>query len=193
MPGADEHVPTESLDEVAESIDNVVDSAKESINAMGASKFVEVLKTSKGSRPDPSSYLPESYIDNHLAKFDDGASRFMPKSNLDTYGPGQKDGTSFVLPKSKADELIAKAGGDKRLLEDSLGLPSGFLDTEQLVRVDIPNPIKFNPRVPSGNEAGANAQWLPGGKLPNGNSEAVLDLGNVKSGPDTWTSSKVDF
>lgn len=30
-------------------------------------------------------------------------------------------------------------------------------------------------RMPSGNESGVNELWLPGGKLPNGKLEAVID------------------
>ena len=33
----------------------------------------------------------------------------------------------------------------------------------------------------SGYEPGANDLWVPGGKLPNGNSGAVLDLGNIST------------
>jgi len=65
------------------------------------------------------------------------------------------------------------------LLEKALGLPAGTLENNPLVRVDIPNPRDANLRVPSGNEAGANDQWLPGGKLPTGNSEAVVDAGSL--------------
>jgi len=34
-------------------------------------------------------------------------------------------------------------------------------------------------RMPSGNEAGANDQWLPGGLLPDGMPEAVIDGGEI--------------
>ena len=76
----------------------------------------------------------------------------MSKSQLDKYGPGQVDGTSFVVPKSEANQILANAGGNKRVLEDSLGLPNGFLYTNELVRIDVPNPKSLNARVPSGNE-----------------------------------------
>ena len=32
--------------------------------------------------------------------------------------------------------------------------------------------------MPTGNESGANDLWLPGGKLPKGYSEAVMDAVN---------------
>jgi len=41
------------------------------------------------------------------------------------------------------------------------------------VRVDIDNPA--NVRIPDGNELGANAQWVPGGKTSGGIPEATID------------------
>ncbi len=55
------------------------------------------------------------------------------------------------------------------------GLPlfaSGDLGTHP-VRIDVPNSTGL--RMPSGNEAGANAQWIPGGYTSGGVMEAVID------------------
>jgi len=136
----------------------------------------------KGSRPDPSTYMSKDQIDAHLAQFDKGAARFMTQGNLAKYGPSQRDGTSFMMPGSEADALLAKAGGDPNALEDALGLPRGTLENNPLVRVDVPSPRSCGLRVPSGNEAGANDLWIPGGKLPGGTSEAVIDLGKAPPG-----------
>lgn len=141
----------------------------------------------KGSRPDPSTYMSKAEIAAHNAEFKDGASRFMLQGNLKKYGPGQKDGTSFVVPKKEADRIMKETGGDPRKLEAALGLPKGTLDNDALVRVDIPEPAKLGVRVPSGNEAGANDLWLPGGKLPNGSTEGVIDIGNAPPGSFTTT------
>ena len=103
----------------------------------------------------------------------------MSKSNLDKYGPAQRDGTSFVMTNKQADQLIKSTGGDARAMEQALGLPDGFLNDNQLVRIDIPKPRELNLRIPNGNEAGANDLWIPGGKLPTGNLEAVIDIGGV--------------
>ena len=130
-------------------------------------------------RPDPSAYMPADVIDAQLSQFDNGASRFMSKSNLDKYGPAQRDGTSFVMTNKQADQLIKSTGGDARAMEQALGLPDGFLNDNQLVRIDIPKPRELNLRIPNGNEAGANDLWIPGGKLPTGNLEAVIDIGGV--------------
>ncbi len=139
----------------------------------------EIVATEKGSRPDPSEYLPPAYIDKHLEQFDNGAARFMPEGNLNRYGIGQTDGTSFVMPKSEADALIAQAQGNPRAMEQALGLPDGYLDERVFVRVDIDNPRDHGLRMPSGNEAGANEYWVPGGRLPDGSSEAIVDGAKV--------------
>ncbi|WP_375489438.1 hypothetical protein [uncultured Mycobacterium sp.] len=149
----------------------------------------EILAMEKGTRPDPSEYLSPEYIEHHLEKFHDGAARFMPETNLDKYGIAQRDGTSFVMPKSEADDLIEATRGDPRALEKALGLREGFLDSHKIVRIDIPRPQEFNLRVPSGNEAGANEQWIPGGLLPDGASEAVIDGGRVPE--DGYTKSDI--
>jgi len=142
-------------------------------------RFNKIMNTPKGMRPDPTEYLSETYIAKHLAQFDDGAVRFMKKSQFEKYGVSQVDGTSFVMSKKEAEILISKANGKKSLYEKALGYPEGTLKNDVLIRVDIPNPKKYGARLPSGNEAGANPLWIPGGKLPNGNVEAVLDLKNI--------------
>jgi filamentous hemagglutinin len=65
-------------------------------------------------------------------------------------------------------------------MEQALGLPEGFFDNGA-VRVDIPLSGSEGLRIPSGNEAGASDQWIPGGNLPTGISEAVIDVGGLDS------------
>jgi hypothetical protein len=68
------------------------------------------------------------------------------------------------------------------MMERALGLPEGFLDDNKIVRIDVADPEEYNLRVPSGNEAGANSDWVPGGYLPDGLPEAVIDGRNVPPG-----------
>ncbi|WP_083198664.1 hypothetical protein [Mycobacterium malmoense] len=159
------------------------------LDGLSAEKRDEIIAMPKGSRPDPSEYLPPEYIKKHLEKFSDGATRFMPQSNLEKYGIAQRDGTSFVMPKHEADAMLEAAKGDLRMIENDLGLPEGFLDSNNIVRIDIPNPEKYNVRIPSGNEAGANEQWIPGGFLPDGASEAVVDGGRIP--PDDYNATDI--
>jgi Na+-transporting methylmalonyl-CoA/oxaloacetate decarboxylase gamma subunit len=150
---------------------------------------MHVLKYPKGRRPNPTTYIPKEVIKATLSKFDKGATKIMTKKNFKKYGPAQKDGTSFVLPKEEADALLAS--GDKRAIEKALGLPKNFLDHDELVRVDFPEPKELGLRIPSGNEAGANDLWQPGGTLPNGNTEAVIDVGNAP--PGSFVASPIDL
>lgn len=153
-----------------------------SIEAGIAGKTIDVLSLSKGLRPEPSTYLSREYIEKHIAEFDNGATRIMKKSSYDVHGPAREDGTMFVLPKSQADRILAEAKGDRSYIEKALGFQPGALKDSQLVRLDFPRPKNHNIRMPSGNELGANEHWLPGGKLPTGLSEGVMDLG---TGPGT--------
>lgn len=146
---------------------------------LSRSQIDAITDLPKGSRPDPAQYLPAQYISDHLALFEDGATRFQLRSGLDKYGPGQVDGTSFVMPRAEADALLAATRGDPRALEQALGLPAGQLDGQTLMRVDFARPAELDLRLPSGNEAGANALWIPGGRLPDGSAEAVIDVGGI--------------
>lgn len=157
-------------------------------DGLSAEKRSEIIAMPKGTRPDPSEYLSPDYIENHLQKFSDGATRFMPARNLEKYGIAQLDGTSFVMPKDEADAMLKASTGNPRVMEKELGLPEGFLDSNEIVRIDIAEPGEFHLRMPSGNEAGANENWIPGGVLPDGASEAVVDGGEIPPGDYTVTN-----
>jgi len=137
-------------------------------------KRAEIVNTPKGERPDPHTYLSDAYYQQQMQEFDAGASKFMRKEGYEDWGPAQVDGTSFVMPSSQVEKIMAETGGDPRLLEQALGLPDGFFDDE-IVKVDFPKVDDLGIRIPSGNEAGANPQWIPGGHLPTGVSEGVID------------------
>ena len=139
-------------------------------NAFKPGYSIESIKAiPKGSRPQPSVYLKEEYITNHLAKFDDGVTKITSYNPTGTVGP---PGGTFVLPKAKADVLIQQADGDIGKLEDLLGLNRGDLGTTPY-RIDIDNPSGL--RMPSGNEPGANEFWIPGGQTSGGILEATVD------------------
>jgi len=127
--------------------------------------------------PLPSTYLDASYISNHLAKFDNGGSYLVPTEVLDQFGRnliGRLDG-QFIAPAGEIDDLLAAANGNISVIEDALGIPSGAWQGKQLSRIDISSTSSHNRRLPSGNEAGANENWIPGGVTSGGKSEAVVD------------------
>ena len=148
------------------------------ISGLSDEKIREILDTPRGQRPDPSTYMTKAEIDEHLAKFDEGAVRITPASAIDQYGSAGPPG-GFVIPKSEFDDMLRESGGDLTHIETRLGLDAGTLSNGEMVAVRI-DPEDFNGlRVPSGNELGANKQWLPGGYTSGGALEAVMDFDGV--------------
>ena len=122
--------------------------------------------------------MSQAEIDAHLGRFDEGAVRFTTRENLETYGTaGGAD--AFVMPKSEFDQIVSDAGGNMRVVEQRLGLDTGTLSNGDSVALYIPPQNLNGIRVPSGNEGGANFQWLPGGFASGGTAEAVVDLRNA--------------
>jgi hypothetical protein len=149
-----------------------------SVAGLTDEKRDEIVAIEKGTRPDPSDYLSQEYIQHHLEQFDQGGTRFMLKDTFEDFGIGQIDGTTFVFPSSEIDALMKSTKGDPTALEKALGLPDGYFK-DNVIRVDIRDLENYNLRIPSGNEAGANVKWLPGGTLPKGMPEAVIDGSKV--------------
>ena len=127
--------------------------------------------------------MSQEYIETHLTQFNDGASIVMTKEQYINYVKGNStigiptDKTQFVLPKSYCDDIARNAEGNINYYEEMLGFDKGhFSDGGGLIRIDIKNLEGLNLRIPSGNEAGANSHWIPGGKTDGGVPEAITDL-----------------
>jgi len=138
----------------------------------------QVLAIPKLSRPNPNVYLKQSYINAHLAKFNDGAIRFCSRNSFNNYGTLGPDG-GFVLSKQDFDEIILESNGNLRIIEERLGLDPNYLDGEDVMIVYIENPSSHELRMPSGNEGGANDHWLPGGITSGGVDEAVMNFSTL--------------
>lgn len=152
-------------------------------------KFDQIRAAENGFRDPPETYLPKRYIDNHLSKFDEGGSYLVRTKTLDDWGRdtlGRPDG-QFIMPKGEMNNLLSRTGGRTDLIENELGIPPGSWNKpgETLSRIDIHDPRSLDLRMPSGNESGANPLWMPGGKLPGGGSEAVVN--QIKLGQYTET------
>ena len=147
-----------------------------------AEQIQEILAIPKGERPDPATYLDKKYMKRHLNQFRDGVSFVMGLDNYVMYvlarkSIGREDNSCFVMPKSVCDE-IAKAGKGKiSVYEQALGFEPGYFQGHGgLVRIDVIDVADLHIRIPSGNEAGANSWWVPGGYTSGGVPEAVSDL-----------------
>ncbi len=128
----------------------------------------------KGSRPDPESYLPPEFVDEHKKMFDEGVVKFVSQESIDQWGPniGNPKG-HFVLPKSVADQMIKEADGDVDKLEKLLALAPGTLGKNpQIIEADAK---KAGLRLATGREDGANDQWLPGAYTGGGTPEMIAD------------------
>lgn len=149
-------------------------------------KSREIISLPKAERPVPEEYLPKSYIQKHVASFKDGASRIVTRSSYEEYGIGKPDAgrTEFVLTKDNAMKIIGDANGDPKLIASKLGIPEEQLSNDSLVMVEFKPTELYSPRVPSGKEWGANSEWLPGGKLPKGDLEAVVNTEGMINGRD---------
>lgn len=126
-------------------------------------KIDDILAKSRGERPDPSTYLSQVNIDVHLDLFDDGAVRFASAADVAKFGTARPPDGGFVIPKREFDKIIAETGGDLRIVEQRLGLDSGSLSNGNTIALQINSEDFRGLRIPSGNERGANSQWLPGG------------------------------
>ena len=136
----------------------------------------------KGERPEPSTYMPQEMIDEHLDKFKDGGSFVMTQDQYDMFVDGKDyigcpDNSQFMTTKENMDNIISESGGDIGAFEDRLGFDRGhFTEGGGMVRIDVNNPLDLNGRMPSGNEMGANDRFIPGGYTdgPNGGSPEIV-------------------
>ncbi len=148
----------------------------------------KILSIPKGERPDPSTYLSQDYIDKHLSQFQDGGAYVMTRDQYDMFvdgklNIGREDNTLFITSKGYLDAIESSANGDLSVFEEKLGFEEGhFQDGGGLVRIDIKNPSDFNMRIPSGNEAGANEYFIPGGYTSGGTPEVVVN--NIPNSDD---------
>ncbi|MGE0497374.1 MAG: hemagglutinin repeat-containing protein [Ramlibacter sp.] len=131
--------------------------------------YEEVISVSRGQRPLPETYLSAEQVSSHLQQFESGVVKIKAAPPAGTEGP---PGGTFVLSKAEADRLISAANGSVSRLEDALSLPRGTLGNAPVL-VEIKNPSGL--RMPSGNELGANSQWIPGGRTGGGIAEATID------------------
>ncbi|WP_439591915.1 hypothetical protein [Microbacterium sp.] len=159
----------------------------------------DVLGAGKGGRPDPGDYLDGDYVRDHLDQFAEGATRFYRKGSLDDWGPGN-NGTTYVFPTDQLQNVIDRSATPQDLA-NTLGLPENFFDGADVELRDFAPHELDGLRMPSGNEGGTDVdKWIPGGYLPSGIPEAVIDIPETSTGlkngefrPTNWPGSPRDF
>jgi hypothetical protein len=141
----------------------------------------DVFEAKKLGRPDPNDYLDENYVKEHLAQFANGATHIYKRENLDRFGPGNGN-TTYVFPTDQLDALMAQVSSPAELAE-ALGLPSDFFEGADVELRDFGPDELDGLRMASGNEGGTDDDhWIPGGYLPSGIPEAVIDIPSSATG-----------
>lgn len=159
----------------------------------------DVVGAGKGDRPDPGDYLDGDYVRQHLDQFADGATRIYRKSSLDDWGPGN-NGTTYVFPTDQLQKVIDRSPTPQDLAR-TLGLPENFFAGADVELRDFAPHELDGLRMPSGNEGGTDLDaWIPGGYLPSGVPEAVIDIPETATGlnngefrPSEWPGSPRHF
>ena len=134
----------------------------------------------KGTKPDPSTYLPASYIDAHRQKFEaEGASFIVVESWTTSSRHAGLPPRKFVGLTSEMDNVIEEyeKSGDWKVLVERLNLGEDVdLTNDKIMYVKVdPGDSRFRYEMPTGNEPGAiPGQWVPGGKTKSGITEAAL-------------------
>ncbi|KAI1709785.1 hypothetical protein DdX_11178 [Ditylenchus destructor] len=139
---------------------------------------VKEFNATVGHFPEVDVYLHKNYIRAHIRLFAKGASFLIGAQVLDKYGRdliGRPDNTQFVTTARDMDDILDKANGNITVIEEELGIPAGGWSGKDMRRIDILKPRLLHVRVPTGNEAGTNHLWIPGGYMPTGLPEAVID------------------
>ncbi|MCE3075143.1 hypothetical protein [Chryseobacterium gwangjuense] len=136
----------------------------------------KILAILKGEKPSPIQYLKTEYVIEHYNLFQkEGiASRIVLKDAFENYGIGKPDlgKTEFFSRKSDIDDILMLSREEQA---KKLGIPVKQIEKGGLVRIDFDLSKKdVKIEMPSGNEWGANPQWIPGGVLPDGNLEAII-------------------
>lgn len=145
--------------------------------------------TRKLHRPPVESYLRKEAIEMHLLPFTE-SSCLIPGNVFSQYCQthiGRTDdheGEQFVMPGAHVNTVLKQSerhdesgkNHDIGAIERSLGLKAdSWTRGAGLVKVTIRQTQQFGLRMANGREAGSGKDWLPGGKLPNGNPEAVIN------------------
>ena len=94
---------------LADDVDGIVRNA-----GLTQAQIDDIIKTPKGQRPNPNTYLTQEYIDQHLDMFRGGVTKIYAKAPTGTVGP--PEGT-FVMPSSVADDLIMQVMQAKAMPE----------------------------------------------------------------------------
>ena len=110
-------------------------------------------------------------------EFESGGSWVIAKDKYDLYIRnmdviGTPDG-QFMISSKAMDRVLLETNHDAIKLEELLGLSN--LQGKKLYRIDVKNPLDYNPRLPHKGLSGANEHFIEGGHTKGGIPEIVTD------------------
>jgi len=93
---------------------------------------------------------------------------------------GYPDNSQYVMVESEAFELLEKCDYNFSALCKQLGVPERWWTDQKIYLIKIDSEKAQNLRMPSGNEAGIDKDWIPAGKHKNGFSQAVINTVSIE-------------
>lgn len=161
-----------SVEEFKKSLGYIaIDKVASMRDAKTKSNIQKILATKPGLRAHPDSYTTVRERLSHAKDFSSGYTKFVSFEPDGSTTIGHESGT-FVLPTKIADKIVKDSNGDPRHIEKVLGLEPRSLGKTPY-RIDMNDDRRV--RMPTGNEFGTNAGWIPGGKTLLGVREGVVD------------------
>lgn len=93
---------------------------------------------------------------------------------------GYPDNSQYVMVESEAFQILEKCKYNFYSVCDFLGVPPRCWADQKVYLIKIDREKVSNLRMPSGSEAGVDANWIPGGMHKSGFSQAVIDAANIE-------------
>jgi hypothetical protein len=133
------------------------------------------------SRPTPRQKAVHEKINARAAfmqELEGGGSLLMTQEQYVLHAKGQPmigrpDG-QFMTSAKRMNQILATEGDDTVAISRALGLNDWTADTRG-VRMDVLDPLRFRPRLPSRTMKGANASFKAGGDTSGGAPEIATD------------------
>ena len=94
----------------------------------------------------------------------------------------------YVMPKDEIESLVESTGGDLRQIEAALGFKE-FELSDGTYKIAFMDNISTHVSIPTGNELGANSNWLPGAFTSGGFPEATFSGSVYENAYETMSLS----
>jgi hypothetical protein len=93
-----------------------------------------------------------------------------------------------MISSLRMNELLIETGENTAMLAERLG--AKWAADAKLIRIDVTDPLKYNPRLPVSNMSGVNSLFVPGGKTIGGVPEITTDM---LPQSEIWTTPVIKF